>query len=95
MVLEKDTSFYRHTVDGRNPANQLRLIVKVGSLSHYLQGFFTSQVVIAGLLKSGGPTPAMQELAGLIKGLWKPIIVPEGSLSKAGDRLVPRLALAP
>ena len=29
------------TVDGRNPAP-----VEVGSSSHYLQGFFTSQVVV-------------------------------------------------
>ena len=29
------------TVDGRNPAP-----FEVGSLSHYLQGFFTSQVVV-------------------------------------------------
>jgi len=32
-----------NTVDGRNPASQLRL---VGSLSHYLRGFYTSQVVV-------------------------------------------------
>ena len=31
----------KHTVDGRNPAP-----VEVGSLSHYLPGFFTSQVVV-------------------------------------------------
>ena len=31
----------RDTVDGRNPANQL-----VDSLSHYLPGFYTSEVVV-------------------------------------------------
>ena len=33
-----------HTADGRNPANQLRLVV-YPCLSHYLQGFYTSQEV--------------------------------------------------
>ena len=32
---------YSHTVDGRDPANQL-----IGSLPHYSQGFHTSQVVV-------------------------------------------------
>ena len=35
------------TVDGRNPAP-----VEVGSLFHYLLGFYTSQVVLAGFLPS-------------------------------------------
>ena len=36
----------RDTVDGRNPANQLISSLSVyPSLSHYLQGFDTSQVV--------------------------------------------------
>ena len=43
--LEITTSTWVTTVDGRNPAP-----VEVGSLSYYLQGFYTSQVVIAGFL---------------------------------------------
>jgi len=42
---------YRDTVDGRNPANQLKGF-EVGSLSHCLHVSFTSQVVIAGCLPS-------------------------------------------
>ena len=39
------SSLELHTVDGRNPANQL-----TSSFSHYLQGFYLFRVVIAGFL---------------------------------------------
>jgi len=49
-----------HTFDGRNPANQL-----IGSLSHYLQGIYTSQVVIAGFLPT---TSSTMKGSGLLQG---------------------------
>ena len=39
--IQKSKSKINHTVDGRNPANQLRL----ADFSLYLQSFFTSQVL--------------------------------------------------
>jgi len=50
------------TVDGRRFLYQLRLVV-YGSLSHDLQGFYTSQVVIARLLKH-------QQYEGAFPGQW-------------------------
>ena len=40
-VAKKNTSLKLHAVDGRTPANQL-----IWRICHYLQGFFTSQVVV-------------------------------------------------
>ena len=45
-----------HTVDGRNPAP-----VEVGSLSHYLQGFYTSKLWLFGISEPS-TVPSVQKL---------------------------------
>ena len=68
-VAKKNTSLKLHGVDGRTPANLL-----IWRIYHYLQGFFTSRVVVGDFWTISSSTWKWGRLKKEMNRNWKPAI---------------------